>query len=109
MALGIDAFRSAALRRELIDIPDMGGGVYVRVLTMKEVREIQRAQKNAEPLDVYPRLVRMAVVTEDGTQVFGEGDLSTIDQLPWPTVEAIASKALALSGMSGEKSDPKDS
>lgn len=107
MTLGIESFRKATLRRESVSVPEMDGDVFVRVLTLQEVREIQRAQKDMEPLDLYPKLVRMASVNEDGSPLFGASDVALIEGLPWPVVEAIAHKALDISGMTPENGGPK--
>ena len=109
MALNRDAILKAGLRREAVSVPDLGGEVYVRVLTLREVGEIQHAQKDAaDPLSVYPRLVMLAAVNEDGSPLFDPNDKEAVAGLPWPVVNTIAEAALRISRMAPEdKGGPK--
>lgn len=102
------------LARQSVEIPELGGCVMIRTLTLKEVREIQKAQQiSKEPLSIYPRLVSMGCVDDDGKQLFVGEDIKLIDDLPWAATDAIAKAVLRLNKMTGEDEEngngvPKD-
>jgi hypothetical protein len=88
------------LPRETVSIPELGGDVMIRTLTLKEVREIQKLQKASnEPLSIYPRIVAMACIDETGQPLFVGEDVKAIDDLPWPATDAIAKAVLKLNKM----------
>jgi hypothetical protein len=106
VTLNRDQILKAGLTRESVEVPELGGAVLVRVLTLKEVGEIQAAQKAApDPLAVYPKLVALATVDDDGAPLFAGEDVKLIESLPWPAVNAIAVAILRINRMSGD--DPK--
>ena len=102
------------LPRESVEIPDLGGSVTIRTLTLKEVREIQKSQQvSKEPLSIYPRLVAMGCVDEKGQQLFVGEDVKLIDDLPWAATDAIAKAVLRFNKMAGDEDSggngvPKD-
>ena len=88
------------LPREAVSVPELGGDVYVRVLTLKEVGEIQRDQKtNPDSLRMYPRIISLGCVSEDGSSLFIGDDIKIIESLPWPAVEALATAILKINRM----------
>jgi hypothetical protein len=94
------------LPKETVEIPELGGSVTIRTLTLKEVREIQKLQKsNGEPLSIYPRLVAMACVDEAGRQLFVGEDIRLIDEFAWPVTDALAKAVLKLNKMIGEETE----
>lgn len=103
MLLGIAQIRQAknSIPRRAVDIPDLGGEVLVRSLTMNEVGEIQSFQADAKnrPIDVTRRIVELACCNEDGTPMFVGEDVKLIHGLPWKAVETLSEAALDLSGM----------
>lgn len=93
------------LPRQIVDIPELGGSVTIRTLTLKEVREIQKLQKtNGEPLSIYPRLVALGCVDDNGNALFVGEDVKEIDNLPWAATDAIAKAVLRLNKMMDEES-----
>ncbi|MFO0892440.1 MAG: hypothetical protein U0790_25275 [Isosphaeraceae bacterium] len=109
MALTRDQILSirATLPREAVDVPGLGGSVFVRVLTLREVGEIQREQRDAaDPMRLYPKLVAMACVGEDGSPLFVGEDVKLVEELPWPAVDAIARAVLRISRMGPEDATP---
>lgn len=104
--------KRAELPRESVEIPELGGSVLIRILTLKEVREIQKAQAiSKEPLSIYPRLVAIGCVNEDGSPLFVGEDVKMIDDLPWAATDAIARAVLRINKMTEEESAngvPKD-
>lgn len=104
--------KRSELPRESVPIPELGGDVLIRILTLKEVREIQKAQSvSKEPLSIYPRLVALGCVNDDGSPVFVGEDVKLIDELPWAATDAIAKAVLRINKMVEEESAngvPKD-
>jgi hypothetical protein len=106
MNLTLEEIRQArqSLRRESIEVPELGGSVLLRVLTLREVEEIKRAQKPGDdPLKIYPKLVAAACVNDDGSQLFAGEDARLVSELPWPAVDAIARAVIRINGMSGKE------
>ncbi len=94
------------LPRETVEIPELGGAVMVRTLTLKEVREIQKAQQaSKEPLSIYPKIVALGCVDGAGQPLFVGEDIKLIDDLPWAATDAIAKAVLRLNKMTGEEED----
>jgi len=92
------------VHRESVDIPELGGSVMIRTLSLKEVREIQKAQQaSKEPLSIYPKVVALGCVDEAGQQLFVGEDIKEIDNLPWAATDAIAKAVLRLNKMTGEE------
>ncbi len=101
--------RRASLPMESVEVSDLGGSVNVRVLTLKEVGEVQREQaKEKDPLKLYPRLVALACVNDDGSPLFVGEDVKLVEELPWPAVDAIARAVLRINKMGPEDAAPKD-
>jgi hypothetical protein len=101
--------KRSTLARESVEVPDLDGSVLIRVLTLKEVGEIQKAQKaEPDPLKLYPRLVSLACVNEDGSPLFVGEDVALVGDLPWPAVDLIARAVLRVSKMTEDEA-PKAS
>jgi hypothetical protein len=102
--------KRAELPREEIEVPELGGSVLVRVLTLKEVGEINKARKaSADPINVYPKVISLGCINEDSSPVFAGEDIKLIDSLPWPAVDAIAMAILRINKMLPEDAEPKKS
>lgn len=105
--------RRAELPRESFDVPELGGEVTIRVLSLKEAGEFQRLQKvSPEVTKVYPKLVAMSCINDDGSPVFVGEDVKLIEDLPWSAVDAIAKEILYFNKMADrpkveEGDDPK--
>lgn len=102
------------LPRQEIDVPELGGSVLIRTLMLREISEIQKAQKanKDNSLKIYPLLLAIACITEDGKPLFVGDDVKLIDELPWPAVESIGEAIMDLNKMKktdGDKDDPKES
>lgn len=102
--------RRAQLPRETVEVPDLGGSVLIRGLTLKEVAAAQKAARaSADPLSIYPHLVRTACINDDGTPVFVGEDIKALDDLPFAAVDAIARAVVRMNRLSEESQVPKDS
>lgn len=103
MPLSIEQIRAAnrSVPQRSVPVPDLGGEVFVRALTLREVREIQdfQASPKSKPIDVTRKIVELAASNEDGSPLFIGEDLKLIDGLPWGAVDAISEAAMDLSGM----------
>ena len=94
------------LPRTTVNVPDFGE-VLIRGFTLGEVGKFQAAQKREnDPLKLYPKLIIMACINEDGSPVFSDVDQPAIEGLPWPAVDAIANAALRLNKMIKDEGDP---
>ena len=104
--------KRAELPKESVEIPELGGSVLIRILTLKEVREIQKLQNTTkENLAIYPRLVALGCVNDDGSALFVGEDFKLNDELPWAATDAIARAVLRINKMTEEESTngaPKD-
>lgn len=102
--------RRAELPREEVEVPELGGSVLVRVLTLKEVGEINKAQKvSTDPINMYPKMLALGCVNEDGSPMFAGEDIRLIDDLPWAAVNDIATAVLRINKMLPEDAVPKKS
>jgi hypothetical protein len=106
--------KRSELPRESFDVPELGGTVTIRVLSLKEAGEFQRLQKTSpEVTKVYPKLVALSLINDDGSPVFVGEDIRLIEELPWPAVDAIAKEVLYFNKMAdrpkvdGEEDGPK--
>jgi hypothetical protein len=109
------AKRSAAVR-ESLEIPELGGSVLIKALTLREVAEFQRTQKATSNLDIlYPKIISIGCVGEDGNPLFVGEDIKLLTELPWTAMDALATAILRLNKMTGESdangkpAGPKDS
>ncbi len=95
-----DAILSRRLRTERVDVPEWGGYVYVRELTIAEVDALGREIKGGEvPLDMRARIVRMAVVDEGGNPVFQPGDEAHLARAGASALIRISNAILSVSGL----------
>lgn len=109
MPLSIEQIRAArnAAPKLAVPVPDLGGEVTVRALTLREVREIQDYQGKpaTKPVDVTRKIVELAACNEDGSPLFVGEDKALIDTLTWGTIQAISDAAMELSGMKAGAKD----
>ena len=110
MILDKDAILSKRgdMHREEFEVPELGGSIFIRIMTLKEVEDVRKVQRaNTDVLRVYPRLISLACVDENGEQLFSPSDSQAISELPWPALDRIATAILKLNKMTGD-TDPKD-
>lgn len=106
-----DRILSAArnFKRELIDVPEFGGRVWVREFTASECDVFSDlstridAERNPEKREQMARLRTAKVVVwcacnEDGTRLFVDNDIEALGQAPYVAVNRIANAAVRLSG-----------
>lgn len=106
MSLSIEQIRAAKslIPKRSVETPDLDGEVWVRALTLREVREIQeyQAKPSTRPVDVTKRFVELAACNEDGSPLFVGEDKTLIDSLTWGTIQAIANAATDISGLKAD-------
>ena len=97
------------LKRELVEIPEWGGSVYVRAMTAFERERfeeslIQGKGKKARMRLVYAR-ARLATIVcedEDGNPLFGENDIAWLAKKSAKALDRIFDVAGRLSGLNEE-------
>lgn len=84
-----------------------GGEVLVRELSVGD-RAHLRSVASGDPAKVPGLVMRLCVINEDGTPVFGDQDDDAISALRTDFVDAIARAAMRISGMTEDGSEKKD-
>lgn len=94
------------LPRELVDVPEWGGAVYVRTLTGEERDAFEAAtvQSRGKRVDlnlrnIRARLVALAVVDEDGRRLFTDGDVAALGKKSAQALNTLFGVAQRLSGL----------
>lgn len=102
--------RGADLSITKVDLPALGGHVFVRTLTGTERKELEtrfQGKKVAEDLaDFQGSLLALTVVDEEGRRLFTLDDVAGIMATRWDALEPLFKKALELNGFS--KKDGED-
>lgn len=103
MALRDTILAAQDLPRESVDVPEWGCRVWLRPLMLGErdryLHYYQRATAQEQPVHLSAMLVSLAVVDEQGANVFTEGDLGLIGQKCAPVVDRLAARIQELSGL----------
>lgn len=100
--------RRAALHREEVEVPDLGGSVFVRVMTLREVEQIKAIQKTSggDGLRMYAKIAELTCVDETGAPLFVGEDVKLLNELPYGALDTITRAALRINRMTD---DPKES
>jgi hypothetical protein len=94
----------ASLPTEDVEVPELGGTIRIRLLTLAEVQAILQIPKTpAENAKMYVPIVEKSCVNEDGTQMFVGEDVKQIGSLPWGVIEAIVKAAMRHNKMAPEE------
>lgn len=98
---------STDLKRELVDVPEWGGSVYVRELTATERDELelacwQESQRSGRPLARHyrARLVAMSVCDENGKPLFTASDVDALAAKSGRVIGRLTDVAGRLAGIS---------
>lgn len=109
--------KHVALPKELVEIPEWGGSVWVRGLTAGERDEFENTVLRQRPTkkgrvvqtvslqDARARLAVMSVVDNEGQRLFTYDDVARLSQLSASAVDRIFDVASRLSGMTDEDVD----
>lgn len=99
--------RMSSMPREPIEVPELGGVIYIRVMTLKEVKEINRVRASSgdNNLAVYPKVILQGCCNEDGSPLFQPQDIAAFESGMWPALDAIVKEIFYLNRMANR---PKD-
>lgn len=92
------------LPREEIDVPELGGTVFVQVLTAAK-RDRMEADHNVRKdkhAQFRARFVALVACDETGNPLFTEADLPDLDQLPATALDPIVKAGMRLNGLGSE-------
>ena len=64
-----------------VDIPELGGQVWIRPLTVAQVMELSRAGATTDA-EALPRMIVWMVCDEAGARLFTDADLPALGDLP---------------------------
>lgn len=109
--LGRDSFLKAArnFQRELVDVPEFGGRVWVREFSASECDRFsdisQRIEKEKNPAlrdQLVRRRTAMVVAwcacDENGSRIFSDEDIDTIGESPYSAINRLADAIVRISG-----------
>jgi hypothetical protein len=119
VVLSKEAFlRHDSLRKELCELPEMGGSVWIRELSGKalldyraRVGEMQaEAGENADvtpsqSLELMALLISLTVCNEDGNLMFTESEASQLAYGSISVLQRLSEKAMEVSGISKQVAD----
>lgn len=100
---------SANLKRELVEVPELGGAVFLRELSAKQIleyneqiRKLQADDSSLTPsssVDLMAALISMTACDEDGALLFTESDVQALAENNLNLLITLSAKALEVSGM----------
>jgi len=97
------------LPRELVEVPEWGGCVYVRALTGTErdafeasVVEQRGKSTKMNLRNIRAKLVALTVVDEEGTRLFSDADVKLLGQKSAAALDKLFEVAQRLSGLRDE-------
>ncbi len=90
--------RMAEMPREEVEVPELGGTVYIRVMNLREIKEINRL-RDSNPnnhLAVYPKVLLLGCCNADGSPMFQPQDIAAFDGGMWPAIDKIVKEIFYL-------------
>lgn len=100
---------SANLKRELVEVEELGGVVYLRELSAKQIleyneliRKLQTDETSLTPsnsVELMATLIYMTARDEDGALLFTEEDIQALAENNLNLLITLSAKALEVSGM----------
>ena len=100
---------SANLKRELVDVEELGGSVYLRELSAKQILEynerikrLQADNPNLTPsssVDLMAALISVTACDSEGALLFTEADVQALAENNLNLLITLSAKALEVSGM----------
>lgn len=100
-----DILDAKCARVELIDVPQLGGAVYIRVLSGRERDKFEsqvRAAKHGLPENVRAKWCALALSREDGSRLCSDADIPRLAELPSTVLDVIMGESQRLNGMADE-------
>ncbi len=104
MGLNRDAILECSdLPREELDIPEWGGKVIIRALTISEGEgvgnAVAEAKKNGEKISYGALLAAASIVDENGNRIFSDADVVPLSRKSRSAIQRIVDAAERLSGV----------
>lgn len=106
---------SANLKRELVEVEELGGAVFLRELSAKQIleyneriRKLQTDDSSLTPsssVDLMAALISMTACDEDGALLFTESDVQALAENNLNLLITLSAKALEVSGMNNAAVD----
>lgn len=100
-----DVLAAPRVRPQWVDVPEWGGGVYVRALMAGELDDLQLTlgdEAAREDRNFRGRVVALCACDADGHPLFTEADAGRIAQLDAPPVNRVFLAAQRLNGFGAE-------
>ena len=98
MSLTREQILGQSPRTTPVDLPELGGSVFVRQMTARErLQFLQRAESDRETTGAW--LVATLTVDADGKPVFTQADVEALQDQPFGTIDRIAEAVLKLNGL----------
>jgi hypothetical protein len=109
--LGREALLSASknLKKELVEVPELGGSIYIRELSGKQlfqynerIESLQKVTPELTPsssLELVSLLVSLSACDEAGNLLFTEEDVKELSNNSFSVLMRLMKKALELSGI----------
>lgn len=83
---------------KLIDVPELGGEVYIRMLTAGE-REQWESMIESKAGELRARLAQLTLCDQDGKLLFIESDVKHLNSMPWFAIKRIVEAVNEFNGM----------
>lgn len=98
---------SSAFKLGELDLPELGGKVFLRVLSSRErdalEAEFTDAKNNLTKLEnIRAKLVVRAVADDQGKRLFSDAEVEQVGDMPAPLVSKIFDAAAKHNGMAGD-------
>ena len=98
------------LKKELIEVPEWGGSIYVRSLTgeerdkfEEEVFKASKNKKNSSLTNMRARMTVLCAVDEDGTRLFEDADIPTLGKKSGAALNRVFAAAQKINGWTEEE------
>lgn len=95
-------FAVPAPRVHRIEVPDLGGFVWIRPLNAGERDRFEGEHNQKKNIDFRARVAAASVCDEEGNLLFGPADVPQLSALPGASLDPIVSAALKLNKFTAE-------
>lgn len=96
--------KPATVAAEPVDVPALGGQVYVRVFSghVRDTYDMEGArQRQAGQWNLRALMVVLGACDADGVPLFTLADLDAVGQMDWRVLDPVADRVDRLNGLSG--------
>jgi hypothetical protein len=81
-----------------VDVPEWGGTVYVRQLSVAESDMLRQTCSNMTPIMAAANAIAVSLVDEEGNRLFGDDEMRALEQKNPKAVERIADVVAEING-----------